>query len=91
MTNTVLDVSTIQPHARHATVFAAFDGLAVGGAVTLANDHDPRPLFHLFNAQRAGEFAWDYLEQGPERWQVRIARVAEAPRERGASCCGNCG
>ncbi|HSV28845.1 MAG TPA: DUF2249 domain-containing protein [Candidatus Omnitrophota bacterium] len=91
MIEQVLDVRTIQPHDRHATIFARFDGLPPGGRLVLANDRDPRPLYYQFTAQRPGEFEWTYLEAGPALWQVRIARVAAAPAERGSSCCGSCG
>ncbi|CAA7616846.1 DUF2249 domain-containing protein [Magnetospirillum sp. UT-4] len=91
MTEVVLDVRTIQPQDRHTTIFSAFDAVPAEGAVIIAADHDPRPLFHQFNARRPGEFDWSYLESGPEVWRVRIGRVAAAPTERGASCCGTCG
>ena len=29
-------------------------------------------------AENAGEFSWDYLEQGPEVWRVRIGKTAVA-------------
>jgi hemerythrin-like domain-containing protein len=44
----------------------------------LVNDHDPKPLYYTFAAERAGEFEWRYLEKGPEVWQVEISRVADA-------------
>jgi len=91
MTEHLIDVRTIPPRDRHPSIFAAFDGLPVGAAFILANDHDPRPLFYQFNAERPGEFAWEYVEAGPAEWRVRIGRVAQAPRERGSSCCGTCG
>jgi uncharacterized protein (DUF2249 family) len=25
-------------------------------------------------AERTGQFTWDYLEEGPEAWRVRIGR-----------------
>jgi uncharacterized protein (DUF2249 family)/hemerythrin-like domain-containing protein len=74
----VLDVRPIPPRGRHALIFATFDALAPGAAFVLVNDHDPKPLFYQFSAERAGGFTWDYLEQGPETWQVRIARTGPA-------------
>lgn len=40
------------------------------------NDHDPKPLYYQFEAEHAGQFTWEYLEQGPEVWRVRIGRPA---------------
>ena len=42
----------------------------------LLNDHDPKPLYYQFMFERPGQFTWDYVEQGPEAWQVRIGKVA---------------
>ncbi|MBF0373855.1 MAG: DUF2249 domain-containing protein [Alphaproteobacteria bacterium] len=91
MTDINIDARTIEPHDRHRTILAAFDGLALGGALILAADHDPRPLFHQMNSLRRDELDWTYLETGPDTWRVRIGRIAKAPSERGASCCGGCG
>ncbi len=74
----VLDVRAIPPRGRHEQIFAIFDALPPGTAFVLVNDHDPKPLFYQFSAERAGLFTWDYLEKGPETWQVRIARTEEA-------------
>ena len=41
----------------------------------LVNDHDPFPLRYQFEAERPGQFGWDYLEQGPQVWRVRISRL----------------
>jgi uncharacterized protein (DUF2249 family)/hemerythrin-like domain-containing protein len=71
----VLDVRTIAPRQRHELIFDTFGALAPGGAFVLVNDHDPKPLYYQFKAELDGLFTWDYLEQGPEVWRVRIGRV----------------
>ena len=50
--------------------------LRPGAGFELVNDHDPRPLYYQFAAERPGAFTWDYLESGPELWRVRIGRSA---------------
>ncbi len=72
----ILDVRNEPPVRRHALIFEAFDGLAVGSAFVLVNDHDPKPLYYQLAAEQAGTFSWDYLEQGPMAWRVRIGRTA---------------
>jgi uncharacterized protein (DUF2249 family) len=42
------------------------------------NDHDPKPLYYQFQAEIGPKFEWQYLEQGPEVWRVRIGRPATA-------------
>ena len=72
----VIDVRTIAPRERHPLIFGSFDALGPGEALTLVNDHDPKPLFYQFSAERQGAFTWAYLEQGPEAWRVRIGKPA---------------
>ena len=73
-----IDVRTIAPRERHPLIFATFDALGAGEAFLLVNDHDPKPLYYQFSAERQGQFSWEYLEQGPETWRVRIGKSAPA-------------
>jgi uncharacterized protein (DUF2249 family) len=70
-----LDVRVIPPREKHPAIFHTFDALASGGSFILVNDHDPFPLRYQFEAERAGEFGWEYLEQGPVVWRVAISRL----------------
>ena len=70
-----LDVRIIPPREKHPAIFQTFDALPAGEAFTLINDHDPFPLRYQFQAERAEQFTWDYLEQGPVVWRVRIGKV----------------
>lgn len=45
------------------------------GPVELVNDHDPFPLQNQFNFMKRGQFSWDYLQEGPDLWRVRIGKV----------------
>jgi uncharacterized protein (DUF2249 family) len=74
----VVDVREVALEKRHPLVFAYFARLAPGEGFTLVNNHDPKPLRREFQAAYPGSFTWDYLESGPERWQVRIGREAES-------------
>ena len=73
---TVIDVRTIAPRMRHPMIFTAFENLAEGEAFMIVNDHDPKPLFYQFSAEYPGTVEWVYQQQGPEVWQVRVAKVA---------------
>ncbi len=72
----VVDVRTIVPRERHPLIFQTFDALGVGASFELINDHDPKPLYYQFQAERPGQLAWEYLEQGPEVWRVRVGKAA---------------
>ncbi len=69
-----IDVRTIQPRERHPLIFSTFDELAVGESFELINDHDPKPLYYQFQAERPGVLDWEYLEEGPETWRVKIGK-----------------
>ncbi len=71
---TEVDVRAVPPRNRHPLIFDTFDALPQGGTLRLVNDHDPRPLFYQFQAERAGQFRWEPAEEGPERWVILIHR-----------------
>lgn len=70
-----LDVRVIPPREKHPAIFQTFAALAPGESFVLVNDHDPRPLRYQFEAEHVGEYAWNYLEQGPVVWRVEIAKT----------------
>lgn len=72
--NDTLDIRPISPAQRHPLIFERFEALAPGESFILVNDHDPKPLFYQFQAERTGQFTWDYLEEGPQVWRVRLGR-----------------
>ncbi|OJX37867.1 MAG: hemerythrin [Chloroflexi bacterium 44-23] len=69
-----LDIRSVHPSQRHPMIFEKFDNLAKGEKFVLINDHDPKPLYYQFQAERTGTFGWDYLESGPKTWRVQISR-----------------
>ena len=73
-TETVLDVTVIEPRLRHPTIFQNFDSLLPGTSFVIHNDHDPKPLYYQLLAERGQTFDCEYLEQGPEIWHVRIGK-----------------
>ncbi len=73
---TTVDVRDTPPPQRHPLIFQTFESLQPGEALILVNDHDPKPLYYQFKFERDGTFNWEYLEQGPETWRVRIEKLA---------------
>lgn len=74
-TDQELDIRSEIPARRHELIFETYGKLGVGEGFVLINDHDPKPLHYQFQAEHEGQFSWDYLEQGPAVWRVRIGRV----------------
>jgi uncharacterized protein (DUF2249 family) len=72
----IVDVRTLAAKDRHPLIFKTYEGLQPGQHFVLVNDHDPKPLYYQFEFEQKGKFSWDYLEQGPEVWRVRIGRTS---------------
>jgi regulator of cell morphogenesis and NO signaling len=70
----VLNVTLLEPRLKHSTIFKHFDELNPGEAFQILNDHDPKPLYYQMIAERGPVFAWEYIQKGPQWWQVRITK-----------------
>lgn len=77
----ILLVTAIEPRLKHPTIFAHFDKLQPGENLTIHNDHDPKPLYYQLLGERGNIFTWEYLEQGPDLWKVKISRKAAGEKE----------
>lgn len=73
----VIDVREIPPRDRHELIFDTWHALTPGAAFQIVNDHDPKPLYYQFQAEHPGEVTWEYIESGPEVWQVQIGKAAK--------------
>ena len=62
------------PRERHPKIFGTWEELPPGESILLVNDHDPVPLYYQFAAEHLGSFRWEYLEQGPDVFRVRISK-----------------
>ena len=69
----ILNVTLLEPRQKHPTIFVRFDELAEGES-NHYNDHDPKPLYYQLLGERGNIFVWEYLEQGPEWWKVKISK-----------------
>ncbi|TCK83031.1 iron-sulfur cluster repair di-iron protein [Albibacterium bauzanense] len=69
-----LDVTQIEPRLKHPTIFEHFDALKPGESFVIHNDHDPKPLYYQLLGERGAIFTWEYLEEGPRTWLVKIAK-----------------
>ncbi|MFM9377639.1 DUF2249 domain-containing protein [Gordonia sp. VNK21] len=78
MADIELDVREIPKPQRHSTIFTAFDGLPVGAALILTNDHYPQHLQDEFEATRAGAYDWRPLVRDHQDYRIRIGKTAEA-------------
>jgi len=79
----ILNVTLLEPHLKHATIFGRFDQLKEGENLTIHNDHNPKPLYYHLLETRGDTFTWEYLEEGPEWWKVKISKrkITKEPTE----------
>lgn len=70
----ILNVTLLEPKQKHPTIFVRFDELEEGESLTIHNDHDPKPLYYQLLGERGNIFVWEYLEEGPEWWKVKISK-----------------
>jgi len=70
----VLNVPTLEPQKKHPTIFLRFDELQPTETLTIINDHDPKPLYYHLMSERGNIFDWEYVENGPQQWIVRITK-----------------
>lgn len=73
---TTVDVRQIPPPQRHPLIFQTFEALQAGEAFRLINDHDPKPLYYQFKYELEGQFTWEYVESGPQVWQVIVGKAS---------------
>lgn len=71
-----LDVRNIPHDQRHPAVFSALDGVAPGRALVLIAPHAPLPLLAQIESRYSGQFDVEWLQSGPEVWQIRLERAA---------------
>lgn len=80
-TENILNVTEIEPKLKHPTIFQRFDALKPGESLTIHNDHDPKPLYYQLLGERGNIFVWEYLEQGPQLWRIKMTKHKEGENE----------
>lgn len=72
-----MDLRPYPPTERHEMFYKAFADIKPGEAFEFVNDHDPKPLYYQMEAESKEPFRWEYVEQGPEQWKVRVIKTKE--------------
>jgi uncharacterized protein (DUF2249 family) len=73
----VFDGRDIPCRVKHGLIIQRCVLLDVGASFILVNDHDPVPLRYQLYGEFPDCFRWDYVENGPEVFRVRITKLAE--------------
>ena len=80
-TENILNVTLLEPRQKHPTIFNRFDELNEGESLIIHNDHDPKPLYYQLLGERGNIFNWEYLQQGPQWWKIKITRRISGENE----------
>jgi uncharacterized protein (DUF2249 family) len=87
--NRVMDVRPIPCSIKHGLILKTWFELPVGDHFILLNDHDPVPLRYQFQAEFGDAFRWEYLEQGPTEFRVKISKLAALPERELENPCAS--
>ena len=75
-----LDLRAIAAPARRPLVFESFHRMQPGDTLLLTHFHHSTPLLYLLLAEAPRGFTWEYLEQGPQVWRIRIRKQPRPAR-----------
>ncbi|WP_339186805.1 DUF2249 domain-containing protein [Paenibacillus sp. FSL R5-0490] len=70
-----INATEYPPQLKHKVIFETFDQLQPQESMLLINDHDPKPLRFQFQSTHPDGFNWEYIEQGPTTFQVKISKL----------------
>ena len=82
MADNAIDVPQLPAPDEHRTIFAGYDDPPVGGSFVLVNDQEPEHLREGFEADHAGTYRWEYIENGPTVRRIQISKLATSPLPR---------
>ncbi|MGZ3773892.1 MAG: DUF2249 domain-containing protein [Pseudobdellovibrionaceae bacterium] len=85
MTDFLIDIQKLPAGNRSIFINKTFQNLALGETLTLVNDCDPLPSLLQDGNSTGGDFEYEYLEKGPDRWAIQLKKISKQ------GCCGCCG
>ena len=86
----ILDVREIPCSVKHQQIFDRFLSLPAGDFFVLRNGHDPVPLRNQFESILPGGFSWEYLQAGPEVFEIKISKLSAQVASGDFKAAGNC-
>ena len=73
----VIKVTDYPPHLKHKTILETYASLQQSESMLIVNDHDPVPLRFQLESMHKENFEWNYIDQGPTTFQVKITKLNE--------------
>lgn len=75
----ILNIPIVEPQQKHALIFKVFETQKAGESFIIHNNHDPKPVYYQLQAMHGDTFTWDYLQQGPQWWDIRVSKKTTEP------------
>ncbi len=89
----ILDIPSVEASQKHALIFEVFGTLTPGSSFIIHNNHDPKPVYYQLQAMHGNVFDWEYLQEGPQFWDIRVTRkedeIPETPATKGQEKAGH--
>ena len=54
--------------------FIKYNALNSGNEIVIKDDIDPRFFYYQLLSEKGPTFSWEYLEEGPENWVIKIIK-----------------
>ena len=70
-----LDVRQTDCSTKFGLIMETWNKLEQGRSFVLINGHDPLPLYYQLSTQNPTGLQWDYLQRGPEVFEIRIGKL----------------
>jgi len=74
----IYDGREVPCSVKHGQIIERALSLASGDYFVLINGHNPVPLRYQLDAEHPGKFSWEYVQEGPDAFAVRIGRRPQA-------------
>jgi regulator of cell morphogenesis and NO signaling len=69
-----LDLTAIEARLKYPAIAEKFEALRPGHALVINNNDDSRSLYDQLIAERGQTLLWEALENGPEKWRIKIMK-----------------
>jgi uncharacterized protein (DUF2249 family) len=87
----IFDGRSIPCSVKHGLIIQKWLDLPVGDYFVLVNDHNPVRMHEQFSAQWPSTFDWQYLQQGPDEFRMKITKLKPLAESAGSEPACSCG
>ena len=77
----ILNTPGLLPTPKYPDVLTTFDNIPPGDSFIVVNDHDLTPFLDALKAERGETFIGEKIDDGPEKWKVKITKTGSLPKE----------